>query len=98
MCNYLTCITRLLVTNERDKSVAQVSPESSVNEEIQTAPKTSQIWDNTKSNPETERNDDKCADTKSQDKERDGTCLNKFCTFFISEEINIIYSKFILQD
>lgn len=61
------------MANERDKPIAQVSPESSVNDEIQAAPKTSRILENAKPDPETEGNDERCADTKSQDK--DGTRL-----------------------
>ncbi|XP_028050823.2 E3 ubiquitin-protein ligase MARCHF2 [Monomorium pharaonis] len=60
------------VTNEHDKSAVQVSPESSINEENQ-APKTSQILDNAKSDPKIEKNDDKGADTKLQ--EKDDTCV-----------------------
>lgn len=56
------------MANECDKSVAQVSSESSVKEEIQAVPKTSQILDNTKTD-ETEGNDEKNVDTKSQDKD-----------------------------
>ena len=59
----------LLVANERDKSVVQASPESSVNVEIRiSASKTSQILDNIKSDLETEENDEKRVDT-SQDKD-----------------------------
>ncbi|XP_011694313.1 PREDICTED: E3 ubiquitin-protein ligase MARCH2-like [Wasmannia auropunctata] len=57
--------TNEIVANERDKSVAQVNPENSVNEEIQIA---SRLLDNAKCDPETEENDEKCADAKSQDK------------------------------
>lgn len=60
----------LLVANERDKFVAQASPESSVNVEIRiSASKTNQILDNIKSDLETEENDEKCVDIKSQDKD-----------------------------
>lgn len=70
------------MANERDKLVAQVSPESSVNDEIQAAPKTSRILDSAKPDPETERNDEKCADTKSEDK--DGTSyINSTSLFYI---------------
>ena len=56
----------LLVANERDKSVVQASPESSVNVEIRVSTsKTSQVLDNIKSDPEIEENDEKCVD-KSQ--------------------------------
>lgn len=57
------------MANDRDKSITQVNPERSVDEEIQAAPKTSRILDNAKSGPETEENDEKCADTKLQDKD-----------------------------
>jgi len=65
----LTYIAHLLVANESNKSIGQVNPESSVNEEIQAASKTSLILDNAKSDPEAEGNDKKCADTKLQDKD-----------------------------
>ncbi|KYN32668.1 E3 ubiquitin-protein ligase MARCH3 [Trachymyrmex septentrionalis] len=65
--------TNEIVANERDKSVVQASPESSVNVEIRiSASKTSQILDNIKSDLETEENDEKRVDT-SQDK--DNTCI-----------------------
>ncbi|XP_077276509.1 E3 ubiquitin-protein ligase MARCHF3 isoform X1 [Temnothorax americanus] len=69
----MTHVAHLLAASERDKSVAQVSPESSVKEEIQAVPKTSRILDNAKADPETEGNDEKCADTESQDK--DDACV-----------------------
>lgn len=62
------------MANECDKSVAQVSSESSVKEEIQAVPKTSRILDNAKTDSETEGNDEKSVDAKSQDK--DGTPMN----------------------
>ncbi|XP_018311327.1 E3 ubiquitin-protein ligase MARCH2 isoform X2 [Mycetomoellerius zeteki] len=66
--------TNEIVANERDKFVAQASPESSVNVEIRiSASKTNQILDNIKSDLETEENDEKCVDIKSQDK--DNTCI-----------------------
>ncbi|XP_018311329.1 E3 ubiquitin-protein ligase MARCH3 isoform X4 [Mycetomoellerius zeteki] len=64
--------TNEIVANERDKFVAQASPESSVNVEIRiSASKTNQILDNIKSDLETEENDEKCVDIKSQDKDSD---------------------------
>lgn len=57
------------MANECDKSVAQVSSESSVKEENQVVPKTSRILDNAKSDSETEENDEKSIDTRSQDKD-----------------------------
>ncbi|KAG5311092.1 MARH2 ligase, partial [Acromyrmex insinuator] len=65
------------IANERDKSVVQASPESSVNVEISASSrislsKTSQLLDNIKSDLETEENDEKCDDIL-QDK--DNTCI-----------------------
>ncbi|KYM81799.1 E3 ubiquitin-protein ligase MARCH2 [Atta colombica] len=63
--------TNEIVANERDKSVVQASPESSVNVEIRVSTsKTSQVLDNIKSDPEIEENDEKCVDTL-----QDNTCI-----------------------
>ncbi|XP_012061660.1 PREDICTED: E3 ubiquitin-protein ligase MARCH2-like [Atta cephalotes] len=63
--------TNEIVANERDKSVVQASPESSVNVEIRVSTsKTSQVLDNIKSDPEIEENDEKCVDTS-----QDNTCI-----------------------
>lgn len=74
-----------LVANECDKSVARVSSENSVKEEIQAVSKTSQILDNVKSDPG--GNDEKNADTKSQDKDGTSKINSESRMCFISENI-----------
>ncbi|XP_011874270.1 PREDICTED: E3 ubiquitin-protein ligase MARCH2-like [Vollenhovia emeryi] len=63
--------TNEIVASDREKSDAQVSPESSVKEEIQEVPKSSRVLDNARAHPETEENDN----TKLQNKDVSDACI-----------------------
>ncbi|XP_011639920.1 E3 ubiquitin-protein ligase MARCH2-like [Pogonomyrmex barbatus] len=71
--------TNDIVAKECDNSVSRVSLESS-DEEIQAASKTSQILDsNSKSDSKTDENNEKCIDTKSQDKDDASVVSGDIC-------------------